>query len=57
MDEKKITWVLSPEQAEQIAAMLDLACKAGGINVAKAAVPLMDSLMVSVAAMKESKED
>ena len=53
----EITWKLTEQQAEQIAGALDLACKAGGIEAAKVAVPLMDSLMASVKESKQVTED
>jgi hypothetical protein len=52
----EITWTLTPQQVEQIAALLDLACKAGGIEAAKVAVPLMDSLMAAVKKQEPEKE-
>ena len=53
----QITWKLTEQQAEQIAGVLDIACKAGGIEAAKVAVPLMDSLMAAVKESKKVTED
>jgi len=50
----EIIWKLTEQQAQQVAGVLDIACKAGGIEAAKVAVPLMDSLM---AAVKESQKE
>lgn len=39
---------LTPEQAEHLCQLLDVAVKAAGIEAAKVAVPIMDTLMQSV---------
>ena len=49
-----ITLELTEQEAEHLAQLLDIATKAGGMQVAKVAVPLMDKLMASV---KESAEE
>lgn len=52
-----IEWKLTETQVEQLTKLLDLATKAGGLEVAKVTVSLMDSLMDAVSkAEKEFSE-
>lgn len=48
-----MNWQLTEQQAEQLAAILDLATKAGGLEVAKVTVALMGSLMAAVSKSKQ----
>ena len=48
---------LTEEKAQTLAELLDLATKAGGLQVAKVALPLMDDLMAAVQASKETELD
>ena len=51
---KPITLTLSPEEAQNLADCLDIATKAGGLQVARATLPLMNKLMEAV---QESKQE
>jgi polyhydroxyalkanoate synthesis regulator phasin len=41
---EQYTWTLTKEQAENLVAIIDLAVKAGGLNVAEKALPLVTDL-------------
>jgi hypothetical protein len=52
-----ITFELTEEKAQILAELLDLATKAGGLQVAKVALPLMDDLMTAVKQSKETESN
>jgi len=54
---KMITLELTEEKAQTLAELLDLATKAGGLQVAKVALPLMDDLMTAVKQSKETEPE
>ena len=54
---KMITLELTEEKAQTLAELLDLATKAGGLQVAKVALPLMDDLMTAVKQSKETESN
>lgn len=55
--DKPITIELSPQEAQALADVLDIATKAGGIQVAKVTVDLMNKLMQAVEASRELPVD
>lgn len=52
-----ITLKLSPQEAQALADCLDIATKAGGIQVARATVALTDKLMQAVESSRELPVD
>lgn len=50
---KPFTLELTPQEAQTLADCLDIATKAGGIQVARATVALMDKLMQAVEASRD----
>ena len=45
MDTQELTLTLTKEEGQTLFELLDVATKAGGIQVAKAALPIVDKLM------------
>ena len=45
MDAQELTLTLTKEEGQTLFELLDVATKAGGIQVAKAALPIVDKLM------------
>ena len=45
MDAQELTLTLTKEEGQTLFELLDVAIKAGGIQVAKAALPIVDKLM------------
>jgi hypothetical protein len=52
-----IVWELTEQQTEQVVQLFDIATKAGGLQVAKGTVLLMDSLMAAIEKSKETESD
>lgn len=53
----KIVIELDEQQSQQLFELLDIATKAGGLGVAKAAMPIADLLMQAVKAYKGNEPD
>ena len=53
--ENKVVLELTPEEAQHAYDLLDIAIKAGGAQVAKVALPLIDKLMAAVQVFKETQ--
>ena len=53
MDTQELTLILTKEEGQTLFELLDVATKAGGIQVAKAAMPIVDKLMAEAAKLKE----
>jgi hypothetical protein len=45
MDTQELTLTLTKEEGQTLFELLDIATKSGGIQVAKAALPIVDKLM------------
>ena len=45
MDAQELTLTLTKEEGQTLFELIDLAVKAGGVQVAKAAMPIVDKLM------------
>jgi hypothetical protein len=45
MDTQELTLTLTKEEGQTLFELLDVATKAGGIQVAKAAMPIVDKIM------------
>lgn len=45
MDSQELTLKLTKEEGQQLYELIDLAVKAGGVQVSRAALPIVDKLM------------
>ena len=45
METQELTLVMTKEEGQTLYALIDLAVKTGGVQVAKAAMPIVDKLM------------
>ena len=57
MDTQELTLTLTKEEGQTLYELIDLAVKAGGVQVAKVAVPIVDKLMAEAAKLKEKDSD
>jgi hypothetical protein len=53
MDTQELTLTLTKNEGQALFELLDVAVKAGGVQVAKAAMPIVDKLMAEAAKLKD----
>jgi hypothetical protein len=53
MDTQELTLTLTKQEGQTLFELLDVAVKAGGVQVAKAAMPIVDKLMAEAAKLKD----
>jgi hypothetical protein len=56
MDSQELTLKLTKEEGQQLYELIDLAVKAGGVQVSRAALPIVDKLMAEAQKLSEPKE-
>ena len=54
---QELTLTLTKDEGQTLYELIDLAVKAGGVQVAKVAVPIVDKLMAEAAKLKEKDSD
>jgi hypothetical protein len=57
VDAQELTLTLTKEEGQTLFELIDLAVKAGGVQVAKAAIPIVDKLMAEAKRVGESGEE
>ena len=57
MDTQELTLTLTKNEGQALFELLDIAVKAGGVQVAKAALPIVDKLMAEAKRVGETGEE
>lgn len=57
MDTQELTLKLTKEEGQTLYELLDVAVKAGGLQVAKAAAPIVDKLMAEAQRVSNAQQD
>lgn len=55
MDSQELTLKLTKEEGQQLYELIDLAVKAGGVQVSRSALPIVDKLMTEAQRVAKSE--